>query len=448
MPTNRSITLTFSILLFCFENIDGFAKIRKPPMGWMSWEAFGCAKDCVTFPKTCISENLFKSMTDELVNQGFAAKGYEYINIDDCYLTSRGTPSKDSPRGDLRADPTRFPSGLSELSKYIHSKNLKFGVYNDVGRTTCAGTPGLNVSAVPDEEADKQLRRDIFVMKKKWNIDSIKVDGCAAKKNLMNITYPKLGAYLNNDSQQVIYSCSWPVYVQNLTATMTGVPGALDDNVIPWDAVTSSCTTWRIYKDIMDSYNLERHAGIRQIIGVFTTYNASLRSAQSVGAYHDPDMILAGNPGLSANQARIQFGLWSMWSAPLLLSVDLRKISDEIRNILLNEEVIAVNQDELGIMATPMILGYVMLDKAEVQLWYKPLIDGGIAVAIVNMGVFDAQKFKATFTSNDVGLQKGQHFNARDLFQRKDLGVFQGEYSTYIEATSIIMLKITVAKNK
>lgn len=451
MYTIRIIIYTRLLLLCNVINIDGYVKIKKPPMGWMSWEAFGCEKDCITFPDTCISEKLFKTMADELVKQGFAAKGYEYVNIDDCYLDSRGTPSKESPRGDLRANPTRFPSGLSALSKYIHDKNLKFGVYNDIGRTTCAGTPGLNVSAVPDKEADAQLRRDVFVMKNQWDIDSIKVDGCASNKNLMNITYPKLGRYLNNNPQSsakpIVYSCSWPVYIQNLTATMTGVPGALDDRVIPWQSVTSSCSTWRIYKDIMDAYNLERHAGIKQIIGVFTTYNATLRSTQSVGAYHDPDMLLIGNHGLSKNQAQIQFGLWSMWSAPLLLSVDLRKISNDMRNILLNEEVIAINQDALGIMATPIILGYVMLDKAEVQLWYKPLMDGGIAVAIVNMGVFDAQKFNATFTSNDVGLRKGQSFNARDLYQRKDLGVFQGGFSTFVDPTSIIMLKITSVNN-
>jgi hypothetical protein len=145
-------------------------------------------------------------MADELVSGGYAAAGYSTINVDDCYMAKR-----DSHTNDLRADEVRFPGGISALSKYLHAKGLKLGVYNDIGPGTCAGDPGLNISATPDAFADAQLARDASTLAS-WEIDSIKVDGCGGNKATMNVTYPKLGAALNASGRQIFYTCSWPVY--------------------------------------------------------------------------------------------------------------------------------------------------------------------------------------------------------------------------------------------
>lgn len=136
----------------------------------MSWERFGCQRDCDENPSDCISAALFEQQAAAIVSKGFLAAGYNRVDIDDCYQTSR-----DPATNDLRADPIRFPGGMAALSAKIHAMGLKFGVYNDIGSTTCAGDPGLNVSGSADAATDAQLKRDVELMANTWKIDSIKV---------------------------------------------------------------------------------------------------------------------------------------------------------------------------------------------------------------------------------------------------------------------------------
>ena len=131
-----------------------------------SWERYGCQKDCVAHPDSCISANLFETQAQLLVSKGFKDKGYNRIDIDDCFMDKR-----DPTTNALRADETRFPGGIPALSKKIHGMGLLFGVYNDIGPGTCAGNPGLNVSAVPDERADAQLQRDVDLFANEWQIE-------------------------------------------------------------------------------------------------------------------------------------------------------------------------------------------------------------------------------------------------------------------------------------
>eukprot|EP00039_Didymoeca_costata_P001557 m.53308 g.53308 ORF g.53308 m.53308 type:complete len:447 (-) comp10857_c0_seq1:174-1514(-) len=411
------------------HSVQAKSGIGKPPMGWMSWEHYGCNKDCDTFPDQCINEALYKRMADELVSQGFKDAGYEYINIDDCYLGPR------TASGDLQADPARFPGGISAVADYMHSKGLKLGIYNDIGRTTCAGNPGLNVSATPDKQADERLAKDVAQMVS-WGIDSLKVDGCAASKDVMNITYPKLGKLLNASGRHILYSCSWPVYL-----TLSECQGTLD--CVPWQLLIESCDMWRLYKDIMDVFNIPGHAGISQIIDYWANYSTTLTKYNGPSSYHDPDQLLAGDNGLSAPQAEVQFGMWAMWSAPLLMSNDLTSLTDEYRAILLNKDVIAVNQDPLGKMATSKILGTVMLENAKVYLWTKPLSNGDVAASIVHLGDFDGQYFNASFTSSDIGLPTGSTFTAKNLFKGEELGTFHDQFQAYIWPSSILMLRIS-----
>ena len=156
--------------------------LRLPPMGWMSWERYGCQKDCAGRPDACINAALFEAQAQALVDSGLRDAGYDRIDIDDCYMAPR-----DPVTGNLRADPARFPGGIRALADKVHGMGLKLGVYNDIGPGTCAGDPGLNVSAVPDARADARLARDVRVMTEEWRIDSIKVDGCGAR-GPMNVT--------------------------------------------------------------------------------------------------------------------------------------------------------------------------------------------------------------------------------------------------------------------
>jgi len=305
--------------------------LLRPPMGWMSWERYGCQKDCVGHPDSCINAALFEAQAEAMVAKGLLDAGYNRIDIDDCFMAKRN-----SKTGDLQADPARFPGGIPALSKKIHGMGLKFGVYNDIGAGTCAGNPGLNVSAVPDAHADARLKRDVEVFTKEWEIDSIKIDGCGAR-GPMNATYPKLGRLLNESGRQVLYSCSWPVY----GALSPSCRGDLSTEAcFPYDEIAAACSSWRVFKDIMDVFNVPGHAGIRQIIDFYAQNNKTLAAANGPGHYNDYDMLLAGNNGLTVAEAKIQMSMWSMWSAPLLMSNDLRTITDDYLQVLLNKEVI------------------------------------------------------------------------------------------------------------
>ena len=111
---------------------------RTPPMGWMTWQRFRCNTDCKNDPENCISEHLVREMADKLVEDGYLASGYEYIIVDDCWLSH----TRDPVTNKLQPDPKRFPSGIRKLADYVHSKGLKFGIYEDYGTLTCGGYPG------------------------------------------------------------------------------------------------------------------------------------------------------------------------------------------------------------------------------------------------------------------------------------------------------------------
>eukprot|EP00040_Diaphanoeca_grandis_P034836 m.217487 g.217487 ORF g.217487 m.217487 type:complete len:411 (+) comp33236_c0_seq14:3-1235(+) len=406
-------------------------------MGWMSWEKYGCQTDCVTFPDACINAQLFETQAKALVDKGFLKAGYDRVNIDDCYMDAR-----DPVTNDLRADETRFPGGIPALSKKIRGLGFKFGVYNDIGRTTCAGNPGLNVSDTPDKDADAQLKRDVELMANEWMIDSIKIDGCARPANSnMSVTYPKLGNALNTTGRQILFSCSWPVYLA-LAPECNGNLGS--EHCFPSDEIVAACSTWRVFKDIMDAWNIPGHAAILQIIDFYAENNVSLAKANGPGHYNDYDMLLAGNAGLSVEQARIQMTMWCMWSAPLMLSSDVVNMGPEFVSILTNAEVIAVDQDAMGLSASGVYLvNNTNVMSSQVSVWYKPLSTKGTrAVALLNTGFFDGSVYNLTMTSEMVGMKPGSSFTARDLWASKDLGTFKGSAQFNLQSTSVIMLRI------
>jgi hypothetical protein len=121
---------------------------RTPPMGWMTWERFRCTASkrpgnpttgpsCKSDPDNCISDRLVRQHADILAQPEWAAAGYRYVNIDDCWANWNRTSD-----GKLAPDSTRFPQGLKSLADYVHAKGLKLGTYNDMGTATCGKYPG------------------------------------------------------------------------------------------------------------------------------------------------------------------------------------------------------------------------------------------------------------------------------------------------------------------
>lgn len=378
---------------------------RTPPMGWLSWERYGCNTDCNQFPSQCISADLYLSVADKLVELGLSDLGYKYVNIDDCWSTRERSES-----GDILADPARFPYGLKSIADYLHSKGLKFGLYTDIGTLTCGGYPGLG---------NGYLESDIekFV---EWEIDSLKVDGCYADPASMGEAYKNLSQVLNRTGRPVLYSCSWPAYMENHCETDSEM-NILEEN----------CNLWRNYDDINDSWS-----SVRSIVNFFARNSSgdTMVSASGPGHWNDPDMLLTGNPGLSISEQRAQFALWAILAAPLYISSDLRTISEESLEILKNTEVIAVNQDPLGKQ------GYVISESGSCRTWVRPLSGERFAILFENKSTAFGP-IRMEFTLSQLEWSNGCH-TVRDVHRYENVVVNGEKLSVDVDESSVEMFVV------
>ncbi|CAN7416650.1 NPCBM/NEW2 domain-containing protein [Paenibacillus sp. LjRoot56] len=376
---------------------NGLAK--TPPMGWNTWNKFGCN----------VSESLVKEMTDAMVSSGMKDAGYQYVNIDDCWQTSRDTTT-----GKIVVDPVRFPSGMKALADYVHSKGLKLGVYTDVGYKTCAGRPGSR--GYYDIDAQTYVQ---------WGVDYVKVDWCYVDPDakLLNsgpkpnaaTWYGEFGEALKNAGGGIVYSiCNW-------------------GEQSPWVWGPQVGNLWRTGQDIGDAWE----KGTNWYNGIINAYDTSVTHNANAGpgGWNDPDMLEIGNGGATTIEYSSQFSLWSMLAAPLIAGNDLRTMSQATKDILMNKEVIAVNQDLLGVQATKIS------DNGDIEVLVKPLANGDKAVALLNRG---AQATKISVTAADVGLPVSEGYLVRDLWLHQSKGSF-GTISADVPSHGTAMFRVSAA---
>ncbi|XP_014775432.1 alpha-N-acetylgalactosaminidase [Octopus bimaculoides] len=389
-----------SILLLCQSVLslkNGLA--LTPPMGWLSWERFRCNIDCDNDPDNCISEKLFMQMADHVAADGFRDVGYEYINIDDCWLAKE----RDA-KGRLQADPKRFPNGIKKLAQYIHSKGLKLGIYEDFGRKTCGGFPGSEFFLNIDAETFAE-----------WEVDFLKLDGCYANTNDMPFGYPLMEFFLNLTGRPILYSCSWPAYVSKPD----------------YNAIAKSCNIWRNYHDIEDSW-----ASIASIIKHYGDNNEKFAEVAKPGQFNDPDMLIIGDFGLSEGQQKVQMGMWAIMASPLIMSVDLRTIKPFAKELLTNKRVIAVNQDPLGIQ------GKRIWSVNNVDYWMKPILPhGSYAIAFVNFNTNGVPK-KINLSLKYLNLTESAGYKLTEVFDGKFLGIYgpSSNFTASVDPTGIYMV--------
>ena len=334
---NRKSLLT--ILLLLLLPVIGRAQTREslsltPQMGWSSWNKF----------QGNIDEDIIKNIADAMVASGLKDAGYTYINIDDCWHGKRDAD------GFIQADPKHFPHGIKTLADYVHSRGLKLGIYSDAGSETCAGCPG---SLGHEYQDALQYAR--------WGIDYLKYDWCNTTNVNAQGAYQLMCDALQAAGRPIFFSmCEW------------------GDNY-PWRWAKGIGDSWRIGPDIWCSFDSTH---------VFPTYiqcsiidcinrNDSLRSYAGPGHWNDPDMLEVGN-GLSVNQDRAHFTMWCMMASPLILGNDVRNMSDETKAILTNRDLIAIDQDKLGVQ------GLRFLIREGLEYWFKPLSNGDWAMTIFN----------------------------------------------------------------
>lgn len=409
-------TVIVSLVLAIFLMPTGITSLdnglaRTPPMGWLSWERFRCNTDCEGDPENCISENLFRTMADLVVSEGYAALGYEYINVDDCWLEkSRGA------RGELVADRRRFASGMKALADYVHAKGLKFGIYEDYGNYTCAGYPGILGFSQNDAAQFAS-----------WDVDYVKLDGCYSLPVDMDHGYPEFGRHLNATGRPMVYSCSWPVYQ---------IYAGMNPN---YSSIIQHCNLWRNYDDIQDSW-----ASLESIIDYYGNNQDAIIPNAGPGHWNDPDMLIIGNFGLSYEQSKTQMALWAIMAAPLMMSVDLRTIRPEFKAILQNRKIIAVDQDPLGIQ------GRRIYKHKGIEIWSRPITPiyqtyYSYAIAFVNRRT-DGTPSDVAVTLRELGLISPTGYRVEDLYEEVDYGILspQTKIKVKVNPSGVVILRADV----
>ena len=394
------------LLLLAFKSVLGLDNglARTPPMGWLNWERYRCNTDCENDPDNCISASLFLDMAQRLRFEGYYKVGYEYVNIDDCWMErKRGDDGKLVPNSKL------FPGGIAKLADDIHALGLKIGIYEDYGTHTCGGFPGTRGHIEDDV--------NLFA---KWKIDSLKLDGCYCNTTEFATGYPAVSRALNATGRPILYSCSWPAYLGH-------------KDTVPYKDIAQYCNLWRNYGDVQDSWQ-----SVDNIINWFGDNHGDLASIAGPGSWNDPDMLIIGDFGLSFEQSQTQMAMWAMMAAPLYMSNDLRQITPWQKEILQNQEVIAVDQDKLGRQGRRVYKDA----KNHIQYWVRELSGGSYAVVMFRRDTGGIpRKYTATF--DQLGI-KTEAASVRDLFLHRDLGIYTHKITATLPPSgSCKMFKVT-----
>lgn len=352
---------------------------KTPPMGWNSWNKF----------HTHIDDKIIREIADAAVDSGMRDAGYVYLVIDDGWQGKRDT------NGTLQPN-SNFPD-MKALADYVHSKGMKLGIYSSPGPRTCGGFEG----SYGHEEQDAKLFAS-------WGMDYLKYDWCSAsriwKDEDMRAVYQRMGEALQRSGRPIIYAlCQYG-----------------RANVGDWGPLAGG-NLWRTTGDIFDRFSSMEKIGFSQ--------NDWARFA-GPGHWNDPDMLEIGNGGMSTEEYRTHFSLWAMLAAPLIAGNDLRQMNPEIKEILLNKEVIAIDQDSLGKAGTEISAD------GQIAIWAKPLASGDYALALFNRG---ANEQKTSIHYKQIGWT-GKH-RVRNLWTHSVEGPAE-EYSTSIPGHGVVMLQV------
>jgi len=311
-----------------------------PPMGWNSWNYFAEKVD----------DKGIRQAADQIVATGMRDAGYVYINIDDTWEGERDAQGVLHPN-------SKFPD-MKALADYVHSKGLKLGIYSSPGPKTCAGYAG----SLGHEEQDARMYAA-------WGIDYIKYDLCSYIDDVMVKKAP-------NDQPAQLRMMRGAYDTMHLALEKAGRPIVYSFCQYGWDAswewaAQSGANLWRTTGDITPDW--ERIYTIAQ-------QQSGLAAYAGPGHWNDPDMLEVGNGELTADENRAHFALWSLLAAPLLAGNDLPHMKPEVREILTNRAVIAIDQDPLGKQ------GGLAYTEGEVDVWTRNLKDGGLAILVLNLG--------------------------------------------------------------
>jgi alpha-galactosidase len=382
------------------QKFEGLA--LTPPMGWNTWNTFA----------SNINEALVKETAEAMIANGMRDAGYVYIVLDDTWSTRERDAS-----GNLVGDPKKFPSGMKALGDFLHAKGFKFGIYNCAGAKTCAGYPGGRGHEFQDA-----------LTYASWGVDYLKYDWCNHGTADARETYKTMRDALYTAGRPVVFSlCEWG---QNK----------------PWEWAGEVGHLWRTTGDIYDSYSGRSgwSMGWKAILDlqhslVEGSGPDGIGKYAGPGHWNDPDMLEVGKEGLSLAESRAHFSFWCMLAAPLMAGNDVRHMTVEVREILTNRDVLAIDQDALGKQ------GYRALSEPakNIEIWIKELSHGEWAVCALNTSQAPAD---LTIEWNRLWTIQGQ-YQIRDVWAKKAAGDTSKPSTARVDSHNVVLYRLTPVKS-
>jgi len=381
-----------------------------PPLGWNTWCTLGpCGRDYC-------DEDEIMSVANVLITSGLSKLGWSYVDLDDCWGWHRAED------GTYQADPERFPSGMKSIAEFLHSKELKFGLYTDAGEYTCS--TGGRPFKIPGSYGFYEQDAKTFAS---WGMDYIKMDWCNTdingKQLRPEVQYAEMSRALNTSGRTMYFlSSEW----------------GIDD---PWKWMRLFANAWRVADDHHDNWKstasiIEQAASIAQYAGP--------------GGWNFLDFLMTGGegcpdhnpgsrcPGMTDNEYRTEFTMWVMAASPLIVATDLRNMSAIQKEILFNTEILDIHQDKLG-RAGGRASYWNCPQQRACQIWTKLLFDGSYYIALYNSG---SEMHSITLEFVNVLGWIGVDVYVRDLWAHKDLGVFSEQFTTNVLPHGVAALKV------
>lgn len=374
-----------------------------PPMGWNSWNTFTWN----------INEALIRETADAMVETGLKDAGYEYVVIDDCWSLKE----RDN-NGRLVPDPEKFPRGMKAVADYVHSKGLKFGMYSCCGTHTCAGYPGSFEHEFQDAETFAE-----------WGVDYLKYDNCYKPQQVNGeMLYKRMSLALRNSGRDILFSaCNWG-----------------HEDVHRW-IQSSGAHLFRSTGDIQDNWE-----------SIKTLVRSQLDKTAFSGPFchNDIDMLVVGMHGGSNNdyigslggctddEYRTHFALWALMNSPLMIGCDIRNMTEQTKETLLNPELIEINQDVE--CRGPYVIGQ-WNDPERCFALVKAMADGSLAIGLFNLG---DTKSEMSLQFWDLGISSaaGVGLSLHDCFTHTDEGTFTERYAAQLEPHSCRVFRARLAK--
>jgi hypothetical protein len=396
-------------------------------MGWSSWNSFS----------NTVDSQVIMDQAKAMVSTGMAKAGYQYVNIDEGWWLGERDAA-----GNIVVDAKVWPAvapgeragDMANIVRYIHGLGLKAGIYTDAGSEGCFMYPDLG-PVYKHVGSEGHYEQD-FLQFAKWGFDYVKVDWCGGDKEKLDpaVQYAEIARAIAKaeavTGHRLYFSiCDW-------------------GNNSPWTWAPNiggaPADIWRTSGDIVAPIvPHHKHSGrLASFIGVLSNFDEGIHpEAQHTGFYNDPDMMVVGMPGLTDAQNRVHMSLWAISAAPLLAGADLTTLSATTLATLTNPDVLAVDQDSLGLQGVK-VASY----GDGLEVWSKALSTSGQRAVLLLNRTGDAASITAHWS--DLGLDESFSATVKDLWLRKDLGSFKSSYSVTVEPDDGVLILVHGSEGK